>query len=121
LVAGAGAWLLLFRRRARQRRTGALPTVAGSQPVARLYRRCLERLAERGLPRAAWETPRELSRRVLASGVAGAEDFASLTELYVEARFGGREIDDRRITELGRRLSHLGTRPEAAAKMRPAV
>lgn len=121
LVAGAAAWVLLYRRRAGRRRPGAMPTGGGSQPVARLYRRCLERLAERGLPRAAWETPRELSRRVLASGVAGAEDFASLTELYVQARFGGREIEDRRITELARRLNQLGTRAEAAAKIRPAV
>lgn len=122
VIAGAAAWLYLFRRGARRRRRpGAMPTVNGSQPVARLYRKCLERLAERGLPRANWETPKELSRRVGASGVDGAEEFALLTELYVQARFGGREIDDQRVADLARRLSRLGLRTEVAEKIRPAV
>lgn len=83
-------------------------------PVVRLYRRSLERLARRGLPRRPAETPHEFAERVRMSRVEGAEALERLTDLYAAARFGRRDIDADVVTSLARQLGNLG-RPERPA------
>jgi len=109
-VAMFGAWLLWRRRRPAQAH-GPGGAVLLPHAVGRLYRRALERLAEHGVVRQATETPRELAARVRSAGVAGADAFAELTELYLQVRFGRHEVDEEGLAELARRLTHLGTPP----------
>ena len=96
----------------RRRRPVATGSRGGQTPlphaVGRLYRRALERLARQGLQRQPTETPRELAARVRRAALQGGDAFTELTELYLQARFGRREIDDHRLSELSRRLLHLG-------------
>jgi len=107
----AGTWALVIRLRRRRvgvpGRSGAAARVAGT-PVARLYDRALRMLARRGMARRLSETPREYAARVTASGVAGGDVLARLTELYVGARFGRRQVDDHTLRELGHGLTDLG-------------
>lgn len=108
LVLGtAGIWLALKRRR-RASAPGAVGPALGHQPVGRAYRRALERLAEHGFHRRPSETPRELSARITAAGLQGAEPFGQLTELYVRARFGRQSVDEGEVTRLSRALGRLG-------------
>jgi Domain of unknown function (DUF4129) len=65
-------------------------------------------LSERGYPRRPTETPRELAARIVALGLEGADAFARLSELYVQARFGRKPIEDHAVAELGKRLARLG-------------
>ncbi|MES1158177.1 MAG: DUF3488 and DUF4129 domain-containing transglutaminase family protein [Haliangium ochraceum] len=118
IVAAAG-WLAIRRRR-RGQRPGAISSGLAHQSVGRLYRRCLERLAERGYPRRPSETPAELARRVSAGGVEGAEAFSRLTGLYVQARFGRKEIKDATVAELSRSLLVLGQPPRTPDLRRAA-
>jgi transglutaminase-like putative cysteine protease len=100
-------WLALRRRRLTNT-TGAVFSGIGHQPVGRLYRRCLERLAQQGYPRRPSETPRELAARILGIALEGAVPFGRLTELYLQARFGRKEINDAAVAELSRSLVGLG-------------
>ena len=111
LAAALGWWL--WRRRRPAQANGAGGAVFLPHAVGRLYRRSLEKLAEHGLVRRPTETPRELAARVRAAGVEGGEPFGELTELYLQVRFGKREIDESRLTELSRRLNRLGAPPPA--------
>lgn len=106
-AAGVLGWRTL-RRRMAPRGPGAPSPLIAQQAVARLYRRCLERLAAYGVERRITETPLELVDRVRAAGFEAVEDFAAATDLYLQARFGRREIDDRRVLDLARRLQRLG-------------
>jgi hypothetical protein len=101
-------WWWRARRRRRAGGRGASLEPLGPQAVARLYRRCLDRLAAHGYRRRPAETPHELAERIAAAAVRDADAFVRLTDLYVQARFGRREVDDRLVTALGRRLQHLG-------------
>jgi len=59
--------------------------------VIRIYLHVLERLGERGLPRAASETPLEyLARWEKRSAVNDPEAFPALTHLFLDARYGAR-------------------------------
>jgi protein-glutamine gamma-glutamyltransferase len=100
-------WLALRRRRMTNA-PGAIFSGIGHQPIGRLYRRCLERLAQHGYPRRPSETPRELAARILGAAVEGAEAFGHLTELYLQARFGRREVNDIAVAELSKSLVGVG-------------
>jgi len=104
-----GWWLWRRRRPARAQAPGG--AVALPHAVGRLYRRALEKLAQHGMVRGSTETPRELAARVRAAGVEGAQPFEELTELYLQVRFGKREIDESRLGELTRLLNRLGAPP----------
>ena len=109
LAAGAGlVWLLLRRKRGGARDAGQRGFPPMPHAVGRLYRRCLERLARGGLARGLSETQREHAARVVAAGVEGAAAFRELTELYLDARFGRRDIDEARVAALARQLTRLG-------------
>jgi transglutaminase-like putative cysteine protease len=108
------AWIGLRRRRLRYA-PGAVLAGLGHQAVGRLYRRCLERLSERGYPRRPSETPREFGARIIAARLEGAEAFGRLTDLYLQARFGRKEIRDATVAELSQPLISLGQPPRDAA------
>lgn len=107
-VIGIVIALVMRRRRRRANAPGAATSALGHQAVGRLYRRCLERLAERGTPRRPSETPREFADRIVSMGLDGASAFQRLSELYLAARFGRKEIKDHTVAELGKQLGHLG-------------
>lgn len=114
LAAGAGLlWLLLRRKRGGAHHAGQRGLPPLPHAVGRLYRRCLERLARCGLARRSSETQREHATRVAGAGVEGAAAFRELTDLYLGARFGRRDIEDARVTALARQLTRLGEPPEA--------
>jgi transglutaminase-like putative cysteine protease len=107
LVVLLGVFVVLRRRRA-ARAPGATLPVQATQAVGRLYRRSIERLRLRGYERHPFETPTEFATRLGRANIRGAEVFATLTEFYVQARFGRRQIPDDLVAELGRRLGELG-------------
>jgi membrane protein implicated in regulation of membrane protease activity len=81
------------------------PIPDGSDPRSRLLRsyfRALNMALQRGLPRAAAETPAEYSPRLAAAlpGVPAAE----LTDAFVRARYGGQPPSDATADRLERTL-----------------
>ena len=107
LASGAAVWIRLARRR-RRATPGAVSAGMGHQAVGRLYRRCLERLSEGGVPRRPSETPREYASRVMTAGLEAADTFSGLTDLYLQARFGRKEIPDAIVADLAKALARLG-------------
>jgi hypothetical protein len=101
-----GVWLHRRRRRPSAGLQGAATPIPHA--VGRLYRRAVERLGQQGHRRRPSETPREYAVRMEGASIEGAAAFTELTDLYLQARFGRREIDDGRVTELARRLTKLG-------------
>jgi transglutaminase-like putative cysteine protease len=108
------------RRRRRTNAPGGVTPALAQQAVGRLYRRCLERLVERGTQRRPSETPREFADRVLSMGLDGADAFQRLTELYLAARFGRKEIKDQIVGELAKQLGRLGLPAHGADLSRAA-
>lgn len=116
LLLAALGWLILRRRKRAGPRMAYAPSPS-PHAVGRLYRRCLERLAQQGHPRKAAETPREYARRMDAAGLDGTAAFHELTELYLQARFGRRQVDDALVTALARRLHRVGaSKPRVDAR-----
>ncbi len=106
-IAARVGWRLLRKRRARPSSwRPAAPR--GGEPVVRLYHKALGRLARRGLPRRASETPHEFALRVRVANVRGGETWERLTDLYTSARFGRRRIDADVVADVARRLADLG-------------
>lgn len=62
-------------------------------PARMLYRRLQRRLARRGWPRAAHESPEEYRRRLLAIWPDDGRDLAALTAAFVAERYGGQPAD----------------------------
>ncbi|HET6281046.1 MAG TPA: DUF3488 and transglutaminase-like domain-containing protein [Polyangia bacterium] len=108
MVAMALAWRLGKRIKRRVARTGEIRISPAAAPVARVYNRALDRLARRGLPKRASETPREFALRVLDANVYGSDALSRLCDLYTGARFGRRVVDDDVLVELGRGLRNVG-------------
>lgn len=121
IVLGAGGITAAgWRRRRRRREQAGGRAVLGGlthQAVGRLYRRCLERLADLGLPRRPAETPREYADRLAAAAadLQGLAGFSRLTDVYVQARFGRKQIDEAVVNELARQVALLG-RPGSEAR-----
>ena len=122
-LVGLGA-LVLRRLRGRWRwRPGAGRSARAGRSapaVFRLYEQTLLRLSRLALVREPGETPREFAARVQAAALPGAEALVSLTEHYIAARFGDRDVPapvlatlERQLAELGRATSETG-RPKAA-------
>jgi len=64
----------------------------GEEPIARVYRATVRRLAAAGIPRRPWETPHEYLARLESSNLEGGAAFARLTELYESSTYGDAEI-----------------------------
>lgn len=80
----------------------------GAREAVRLYRALERALEARGRPRPPSRTPREHAEALAREGFAGSEAVAAITERYLEARFGGREIDAAELARLRGLLRTLG-------------
>jgi hypothetical protein len=109
-VAASRVWPTRAPTRVAPRRA----TMAGA-PVQRLYDRALAQLGRAGVPRRASETPREYAARVARAGLDPGAALAELTEVYAQARFGGRDVDRDLLRALAQRLSVLGRRAPLSA------
>ncbi|HOU93479.1 MAG TPA: transglutaminase domain-containing protein, partial [Polyangiaceae bacterium] len=98
------------------RRTGALPARPGERPsptppatlrAVALYRALEAALAASGVPRQASTPPLAHARALLALGHPSAPEILDLTSLYLEARFGGRPLDDAQRRAFLRRVKLL--------------
>ncbi len=79
--------------------------------VFRLYDNTLARLSRRGFTRETGETPREFAGRHRAAALPGTEVLARLTELYVAARFGEREIPADALQAIERQVGEIDRPP----------
>jgi transglutaminase-like putative cysteine protease len=107
IAGGVVAWIRVAQRR-RQDRPGAVSSGLAHQSVGRLYRRCLERLSEVGFHRRPSETPREFAARVSQACLEASDDFVRLTDVYLRARFGRKEIPEAIVLDLTKPLAGLG-------------
>lgn len=80
---GAVLGLLVLRRLNAERRA--------DDPVVRLYRHYCEKLARRGLPRAADEGPDDYAQRIIHARPDLARQVRSINALYVALRYGGHD------------------------------
>jgi hypothetical protein len=106
LLVGGGAALallaaLLLWRRRRGATAGPDARRGPDHPVVAEYTRAARALAGRGFPRRVASTPREHARELAARSAPGAGAYASLTELYYQARYAGAEVDLARARALG--------------------
>jgi transglutaminase-like putative cysteine protease len=108
LFTGAGLLILfgalyLRRRRGRKRSSDEkLPPRAAKAQHA--FARAVRALERRGHGRAACETARELSRRVLAANDPAAAPFSELVDLYYAVRFGGAKVPTAELERLARQV-----------------
>ncbi len=94
-----------------RRSEAALP--AGSRLALRRYRDLLRWARRRGMPRAAWQTPREFGEFLAAWRPDARADFVTLTEAFGCVRYGHQVLDEtdalyiesswRRLRQLPRR------------------
>jgi hypothetical protein len=64
------------------------------------YARAAKALAQRGFARKPAHTPREHARALVTGAAPGATPYASLTELYYQARYAGQAVDAATAREL---------------------
>jgi transglutaminase-like putative cysteine protease len=116
LVAGFVVFFVVRHLRGRMRLGTRGPRAAGlgrSAPaIFRLYDQSLARLARRGHRRESGETPREFAARMRAEALPLADTLGDLTEHYVAARFGQREVPPEVLAGLERAASELGRERE---------
>jgi hypothetical protein len=68
------------------------------------YTRAAKALAGRGFARQPAHTPREHARVLVEKAVPGASSYASLTELYYQARYAGADVDAAVARELANQV-----------------
>ena len=73
----------------------------------RLYRSLEKALLRAGQPRPPHRTPAEHADELAASGFAGADLVARITDRYVQARFGGEPLRPGEAASLRRELGAL--------------
>jgi transglutaminase-like putative cysteine protease len=105
VVAGALIALWVARRRRPlfdELTASRKPRPRVRSPIAQAYDDASRSLARSGTPREAAVTPRELARRMTASGNAAAPQVSELTELYYAAEWGHRTdpADEQRAAAL---------------------
>ena len=83
----------------------------GEEPIARVYRTTIRRLAAAGLPRRPWETPHEYLARLENSNLEGGAVFARLTELYESATYGDAEIPPEVVASIRRECGGIDISP----------
>lgn len=97
----------------RQKHSGARPTSTRSRTevatlqVVRLYRSLEDAMTAHGVVRPASTPPLSHARALVEMGHPIGPEVLSLTERYIEARFGGRPLDDDERREFSRRVRAL--------------
>ncbi|MEZ4371594.1 MAG: DUF3488 and transglutaminase-like domain-containing protein [Polyangiaceae bacterium] len=119
---GAGALLLglsiyWFRRSRRQRKTNRTETShrqLATRRAMNLYEMLEGALAKRGIPRPPSVPPLRHAKNLQALAHPLADEVMSLTEVYLEVRFGGRELDVDTARDFNQRVRALKEEPPAA-------
>jgi transglutaminase-like putative cysteine protease len=108
VLIASGAWWLWRGRRptAVAQRKPSRKEVAARE-VVELYRSLEAVLAARGVPRPASTPPLAHARALERAGHPGGDEVIALTEIYVESRFGGRELTEAERREYVRRVKAL--------------
>jgi transglutaminase-like putative cysteine protease len=106
LLAGVAVWL--WRRR--QRKDGH-KTSAEQLAAVRLYRDLERALVKQGHARPSAVTPLEHARFLSERGVPCAEDIASVTKRYVEARYGERPLSAQDLAALKAAVERVRSAP----------
>jgi transglutaminase-like putative cysteine protease len=112
-AAVVGLAAFLFRRfRGRLRwKTGpgrASRNGRSTPAVYRLYEQTLVRVGRLGFVRESGETPREFALRLNTAALPGAAAVTGLTEHYIAARFGERDVPPEVLATLERQLADIG-------------
>ncbi len=93
------------------------PIDARAREIVALYRELEREMSRLGVPRAAHVTPTAHARRLVETGVPGADVVDRVTRRYVEARFGALAIDATELAALRtsvRSLRAIAATPRAA-------
>ncbi|MCB9585401.1 MAG: DUF3488 domain-containing protein [Polyangiaceae bacterium] len=120
---GAGALLLglsvyWFRRSRRQRkstRTETTHKLLATKRAMNLYEMVEGALLKRGIPRPPSVPPLRHARNLQALKHPLADEVLALTEIYLEVRFGGRELDVETARDYNLRVRALKEEPPTAA------
>jgi protein-glutamine gamma-glutamyltransferase len=112
LLFGIALLILAYRYLRRERtvrRDPAAPPGAGPAQLAvvALYRQLETAMAARGIPRAPGTPPLAHARGLAALGHPLADELLELTEIYLDARFGPRELGDAERRDFTRRVRAL--------------
>jgi hypothetical protein len=116
IALGLGGILLLalglyWLKRQRGGESEAKPKRPGADPnltqIVALYRALDAAMAARGIGRSPSTPPLAHARALVELGHPAADEILDLTRLYVEARFGGRSLDDETRRDYARRVKLL--------------
>ncbi len=104
----------------RRRQKGALPTPdpdeLRTREVVELYQALDRAMAARGVTRPSGTPPLTHARALAAMGHLIGQEVLELTELYVDARFGGRILTEEELRDFARRVRAIRQpKPEKAA------
>ncbi len=104
LVIGALLWLRRRRPGAPGPHRRARPTHLVNLQIVALYRSLEAAMAARGVPRQASTPPLAHARALHALQHPGSDEILSLTEIYLDVRFGGRHLSDSERRHYARRV-----------------
>jgi transglutaminase-like putative cysteine protease len=108
LLLGIGLWWL---RRQRAQESDEKPKKAAQDPnlthAVALYRQLDAAMAVRGIGRSPSTPPLAHARALSELGHPAGDEVLALTRLYVEARFGGRSLDEEARRDFARRVKAL--------------
>ncbi len=107
LVIGGVMWLRRQRRGKPHATRRGTPTEVATLQVVKLYRSLEDAMAVHGVIRPASTPPLSHAKALVEMGHPIGPEVLSLTERYVEARFGGQPMDDAARRDFSRRVKLL--------------
>jgi len=122
LIIGGLVWLRRRRSGASHLTRARSPTEAATLQVVRLYRSLEDAMTVHGVVRPASTPPLSHARALVEMGHPIGAEVLSLTEHYLEARFGEHPMDEQERQEFARRVRALrqANRQELAARREAA-
>ncbi|HEY3236379.1 MAG TPA: transglutaminaseTgpA domain-containing protein [Polyangiaceae bacterium] len=111
-------WRTRKRFKARQVRTGRSRRQLAASQIIRLYGSLEQALALQGVPRPASTPPLAHARALSEAGHPVGQEALRLTQIYLQARFGARELSELERRDFARRvrlLRHASHKEELAA------
>jgi transglutaminase-like putative cysteine protease len=116
-ILAASAYVWRRRRKGPAGKPGEAATRPQALQVVALYRALETALAARAAPRPPGTPPLAHARGLVALDHPIAAEVMELTELYLEARFGGRELSDADRRDFQRRVKLLRQAPSTEARV----
>jgi hypothetical protein len=113
LLAALWLWRTFRRSRPRFLPPGVSPPTASTRRVVVLYQALETWLAQAGVPRNPATPPMRHAEALRALGHPHAEDVEDLTRLYLELRFGGRDLTPELDAHFAQRLRDLRLAPSS--------